>query len=72
MFSSVYGTPVKVSNLLNISVKTKRARRGVKYKPVLQSRGQMEFMRMLLAPYSAASPLVAFVTAALEALYPVL
>lgn len=36
---------------------------------MLQRRGQIELMRIFLSPYSAAKPLVAFVTAALLALY---
>jgi hypothetical protein len=37
--------------------------------PVALKRGQMELMRICLSPYSDASPLVAFATAALLALY---
>lgn len=36
---------------------------------MLQRSGQIELTRMFLSPYSAARPLVAFVTAALLALY---
>ena len=39
------------------------------HSPVPLKRGQTELTRMFLAPYSDASPLVAFATAALLALY---
>lgn len=68
MFSSVYGTPTKVSNL-HLVRGALFSEQGVTYKPVLQRRGQTELTRMFLSPYSAASPFVAFATAALEALY---
>jgi hypothetical protein len=62
-FSSVGGTPTKVSNLDFVSfqfVKRRVGGGGGTYKPVALSRGQMEFILICFSPYSAARPLVAY------------
>lgn len=58
-FSGVSFMPMKDSKLRMWISNNRMARRSPTYRPVPVKRGQMEFTRILWAPYSAASPLVA-------------
>lgn len=58
-FSSLGGTPTKVSNLPHVTIKTGLGTRRKAYNPVALRRGQIELTRICFSPYSAARPLVA-------------